>query len=95
MCCNRVATCMQHPLTCPPRTPTRAVETVEQATELRKGVKLRPLQGKVLHAMLDDTLTPEHAKTAAAVAAQNAPLAMVLNIESQARGMRRLNRGPR
>jgi 2-keto-3-deoxy-L-rhamnonate aldolase RhmA len=62
------------------------METVEQVEELRSAVKLRPLQGALLHKALSSpaALARSHPKTARRVREQNAELALVVNIESQA-----------
>eukprot|EP00966_Prymnesium_polylepis_P021330 490519-Prymnesium_polylepis.1 len=61
-------------------------ETVEQAEELRRAVKLRPLQGERLELAMrqPEQFAEESPRTAAFIAERNAPLALVLNIESGA-----------
>ena len=54
--------------------------------ELRKAVKLKPLQGALLHTAMTDParFAREHPDTKAFVEARQAPIALVINIESQA-----------
>jgi len=62
------------------------METVEQVLELKSAVKLKPIQGELLRKALDDPKQFEidHERTAKELAKRNAPMALVLNIESQA-----------
>lgn len=61
------------------------IETVDQARELRRAVKLKPLQGELLELAMDEPerFAREHPRTAALVAERNASTALVLNIESR------------
>lgn len=61
-------------------------ETVEQVKELRRAVKLKPLQGELLELAMEEPerFEREHPKTAAFVKERNAHVALVLNIESRA-----------
>jgi len=61
-------------------------ETVEQVRELRRAVKLKPLQGELLALAMDHPAEFEasHPKTAAFVEEKNRKIALVLNIESEA-----------
>lgn len=67
-------------------------ETVEQVKELRRAIKLRPLQGELLELAMEHParFEKEHPTTAKFVADRNKPLGFVLNIESQA-GIRDLD----
>lgn len=61
-------------------------ETVEQVKELRRAVRLRPLQGELLELAVEEPerFERDHPKTAAFVKERNAHVALVLNIESRA-----------
>eukprot|EP00746_Dinoflagellata_sp_MGD_P027732 gnl/MRDRNA2_/MRDRNA2_165477_c0_seq1.p1 gnl/MRDRNA2_/MRDRNA2_165477_c0~~gnl/MRDRNA2_/MRDRNA2_165477_c0_seq1.p1 ORF type:complete len:277 (-),score=60.59 gnl/MRDRNA2_/MRDRNA2_165477_c0_seq1:6-836(-) len=61
------------------------METVEQVIELKRAVKLKPLQGELLKKAIDDPerFEKEHVKTANEVAKRNAPFALVINVESK------------
>lgn len=61
-------------------------ETVEQLKELRRAVKLKPLQGELLELAMEDyeKFKKENPKTAAMLEERNGNKALVLNIESRA-----------
>ncbi len=62
------------------------METVEQVQELRKAVKLKPLQGALLKVAMEDPerFAREHPKTKAFIEARQKHIALVINIESKA-----------
>jgi len=61
-------------------------ETVEQVHDLRRAVKMKPLQGELLELAMSDPakFEEENPKTAAFIKERNAHVALVLNIESRA-----------
>ena len=61
------------------------MEEVEQVVELRKAVKLKPLQGEILSLALDkpDVFVKEKPHTASYLAQKNSSIALVINGESQ------------
>jgi len=62
------------------------METTEEVDELRKAVKLKPLQGKLLRTAMTDPerFAREHAQTRAFIDRRQQPCALVINVESQA-----------
>ena len=61
------------------------METVAEVQELRKAVKLKPLQGELLRVAMSEPerFAREHPKTKAFVDRKQQPCALVINVESQ------------
>ena len=62
------------------------METVAEVHELRKGVKLKPLQGELLRTAMEapEKFARSHARTKAYIEARQSSCALVVNVESQA-----------
>ena len=62
------------------------METVEEVQELRKAVKLKPLQGALLRTAMEEPerFAREHGQTKAFIEGRQNPCALVINVESQA-----------